>query len=346
MKRILMAALLCLVLAVPVSAADLTAPEAPESAQPLMPAETESFSEGLWQILTGALSGLRPELGEAAAVCLGVIAVCLMATVLNRMPGSRESVAELAACLGVGVMLLSSSNAMIRLASKAVTELSEYGKLLLPVLTGALAAQGAVTTAGALYGGTAAFDGFLCGLISKLLIPMVYMFLALAAASAATGQESLGKLKDLLKWLSVWTLKLVLYLFTGFMSLTGVISGTTDAAALKATKLTISSVVPVVGGILSDASETVLVSASVMKNAAGVYGLFVIVSIWITPFLTIGIQYLFLKVTGALCSAFSLKRVSALLSDFTSALGLLLGTTGTVSVLLLVSIVCFMKVMA
>ena len=45
MKRILMAALLCLVLAVPVSAADLTAPEAPESAQPLMPAETESFSE-------------------------------------------------------------------------------------------------------------------------------------------------------------------------------------------------------------------------------------------------------------------------------------------------------------
>ena len=129
------------------------------------------------------------------------------------------------------------------------------------------------------------------------------------------------------------------------MSITGVISGSTDAAALKATKLTISSVVPVVGGILSDASETVLVSASVMKNAAGVYGLFVIVSIWITPFLKIGVQYLFLKATGAVCSAFALKRVSALLGDFTSALGLLLGTTGTVSVLLLVSIVCFMKVM-
>ena len=130
------------------------------------------------------------------------------------------------------------------------------------------------------------------------------------------------------------------------MGLTGVITGTADAAALKVTKSTISVAVPVIGNILSDASETVLVSASVMKNAAGVYGLFVIVSIWITPFLTIGIQYLFLKVTGALCSAFSLKRVSALLSDFTSALGLLLGTTGTVSVLLLVSIVCFMKVMA
>ena len=346
MKRIVMLAVLVALLAVPVKAADLTAPEAPESARPLMPAETESFSEGLWQILTRALTDLRPEVGEAAKLCLGVVAVCMIASVVTRLPGSRESVSELAACLGVGLMLLSSSNTMIRLASDAVTELSEYGKLLLPVLTGALAAQGAAGTAAALYGGTAAFDGLLCALIVKVMIPMVYMFLALAASSAATGQEILAKLKNLLKWLSTWTLKILLYVFTGYMSLTGVISGTTDAAALKATKLTISSVVPVVGGILSDASETVLVSASVMKNAAGVYGLFAILSIWITPFLKIGVQYLFLKLTGAVCSAFALKRVSALLSDFTSALGLLLGTTGTVSVLLLVSIVCFMKVMA
>lgn len=101
-----------------------------------------------------------------------------------------------------------------------------------------------------------------------------------------------------------------------------------------------------VGGILSDASETVLVSASVMKNAVGVYGVLAILSIWIAPFLKIGVQYLFLKATGAVCSAFQLKRVSALLADFTSALGLMLGMTGTVSVLLLVSIVCFMRVMA
>ena len=346
MKRIVILALLVALLIMPVTAADLTAPEAPDSAQPLMPAETESFSEGLWHILTGALFNLRPEVAEAASICIGVIAICLIASVVSRLPGSRGSVSELAACLGVGIMLLSSSNTMIRLASEAVTELSEYGKLLLPVLTGALAAQGAVTSAAALYGGTAAFDGLLCALIVKVMIPVVYMFLALAASSAATELETLAKLKNLLKWLSTWTLKIVLYVFTGYMSLTGVISGTTDAAALKATKLTISSVVPVVGGILSDASETVLVSASVMKNSAGVYGLFVIMSIWISPFLKIGLQYLFLKLTGAVCSAFALKRVGALLSDFTSALGLLLGTIGTVSVLLLVSIVCFMKVMA
>lgn len=346
MKRICMLLILCILLALPVSAADFTAPEAPESAQPLMPAETESFSEGLWQIVTGALSSLRPELAEAASVCLGLVAVAMLASLLSRLPGKSETVVEFAACLGTGLLLLTRSNAMIRLASETVTEISEYGKLLMPVLTGALASQGGVTAAGALYAGTAAFDAILCSLIGKLLIPMVYMFLALSAAAAATAQESLGKMKDLLKWLATWSLKLVLYAFTGYIGLTGAISGTADAAAVKATKLTISSVVPVVGGILSDASETVLVSASVMKNAVGVYGVLAILSIWIAPFLKIGVQYLFLKATGAVCSAFQLKRVSALLADFTSALGLMLGMTGTVSVLLLVSIVCFMRVMA
>lgn len=70
-----------------------------------------------------------------------------------------------------------------------------------------------------------------------------------------------------------WSLKTILTVFTTYMTVTGVVSGTTDAAALKATKVTISSVVPVVGGILSDASEAVLVSAGLMKNAAGIYGI-------------------------------------------------------------------------
>ena len=180
-------------------------------------------------------------------------------------------------------------------------------------------------------------------LFECFLVPMVYMFLALGAAAAATGEGGVGKLKALLKWLVSWAMKGILYLFTGYMGITGAVTGTADAAAVKAAKLTISSFVPVVGGILSDASETVIVGAGVVKNAIGIYGLLAVIATCITPFLQIGLQYLMLKVTGAICTSFELKRAAGLIDDFSSAMGMLLGMTGTVCVLLLISTVCFMK---
>jgi stage III sporulation protein AE len=146
-----------------------------------------------------------------------------------------------------------------------------------------------------------------------------------------------------MKWLMTWCLKTLMYVFTGYMSITGVITGTADAAAVKSAKLTISGVVPVVGGILSDASETVILGAGVMKNAVGIYGLLAIAAICITPFLQIGVQFLLLKLTAAVCGVFGVKETSGLIEDFSSGMGLLLGMTGTVTFLLLISMICFMK---
>ena len=104
-----------------------------------------------------------------------------------------------------------------------------------------------------------------------------------------------------------------------------------------------SSVVPVVGGILSDASETILVSAATVKNAVGIYGLFAILAIWIGPFLRIGCHYLMLKGLGALCGIFSGKSTAGLIESFSVAMGHVLAMTGSVCLMLLVSTMCFMK---
>ena len=94
---------------------------------------------------------------------------------------------------------------------------------------------------------------------------------------------------------------------------------------------------------MSDASEAVLVSAGMVKSAAGVYGLIAIAAIAIGPFLRIGVQYLLLKLTAAVCAVFSGKRISGLVADFSSAMGLLLAMTGAVCLLIMISVVCFMK---
>ena len=343
MMRLLMIFVLIFALAMPVSASDITAPPVPESGSDLMPEDGTSFGDGLWQIFCRGFAKIRPDIAEAAKISLCVICSVVLLSILSVFPSMTEKSCDLVGAVCIAGLLLGSANSLIRLGTTTVEEISQYGKMLLPVMTTAMAAQGGLTASASLYVGTAAFDALLSGLIASILVPMVYLYLALSAANAAVGEELLKKLRDFIKWLMTWVLKTILYVFTGYMGITGVVSGTTDAAALKAAKLTISGVVPVVGGILSDASESVLVSAGVVKNAAGIYGIFAVLSLIAEPFLRIGVHYLILKLTAAICGIFGSKRITGLVGDFTSVMGLLLAMTGTVCLMILISTVCFLR---
>lgn len=343
MTKFMLTLLLIFSLATPASALEITAPEVPKSGEEYMPEKTDSFGDGFFELLQSVLLHLHPDLAEASQVCLSVAAAVMIVSVLRTFSGGIKMAADMAGTTAIAAVLLLNTNSMIRLGAETVAELSEYGKLLYPVMAAAMAAQGGVTASAALYTGTAIFDAVLSSLISNLMVPMVYLFLALAAANSVAGEDLLKKMRDLLKNAMSWCLKTVLTVFTTYMSITGVVSGTTDAAALKATKVTISSVVPVVGGILSDASEAVLVSAGALKNAAGIYGILAVLAVFLEPFLRIGSHYLILKATAAVCGIFGSKEMTGLIEDFSTAMGLLLAMTGSVCLLLLISTVCFMK---
>ena len=330
-------------LIIPVEAIEFTAPEAPQSAQQYMPDTADDLGEGFWIVLQNVLYTIKPGIAEASKVCLSLIAISLLTGLLTDLSGSAKNVIGCTSTAIVGIILLRPVRSLIRLGADAVQQISQYGKLLLPVMTAAMAAEGSVTRSGALYTATAIFDAILSSVISDVLIPLVYFLLCISVACCVSGQKLLTDMRKFLKWLPSWLLKIILYIFTGYISITGVVAGSTDAAMLKATKLTISGMVPVVGNILSDASEAVLVSAGVMKSSVGVYGLLAVIAIWIGPFVEIGIQYLILKLTAGICGTFAQKQTIELMNDFSAAMGLMLGMTGAVCLVFLISTICFLK---
>ena len=339
MKRLVLIFFILLTLMVPVSALELEIPRVPQVEE----GEPQNFARDLMQIFRDALERLRPDLQEAASACVSLLAVGMGLSILSAMPGRPKGAAELAGTILTAALLLEPTRSLITLGVDTVRELSEYEKLLLPVLTAALAAQGGVNGSAALYAGTAAFNALLSGLISGVLVPAVWVYLALSVGYGATEDGMLKKLRDLVRSAAVWGLKTILYVYTGYIGITGVVSGTTDASLLKAAKLTISGAVPVVGGILSDASDAVLASAAVVKNAAGIYGLLAVISMWLGPFLRIGVHYLMMKAAGAVSSVFGVGSVTTVAEDFASAMGLLLAMTGAVCLMLIISTICFMK---
>ena len=177
----------------------------------------------------------------------------------------------------------------------------------------------------------------------KLLIPVQYLFLAVSMAGNVLESDFLKNLKDSMKGMLLWCLKTLLSLFTAYLGITGVVAGSADAAAVKAAKVAFGTLVPVVGSVLAEASEAVLVGAGVLRGAMGIYGILAILAVFLEPFCQIGIQYLILKATAAFCGLFAPKAVTTVIGDFSEVMRMLLGMTGAICVLGLVSTVCFLK---
>lgn len=343
MTKVLLSLLLVLSLAVSASAAEIAAPEVPPMGLERMPENTESFGGALWELFQKSIKLVQPELENAVQVSVGILFTAMLLSVLQIFTDRISMIWSLAGATAISEAMLRNTNAMVGYAAEAVWEICEYGKLLCPVLTTALAAQGGIAASAALYTGTTAFITLLSMLVSRFMIPMVYIFLVFSVSNCAFGNEAMRGVADAIKAVLQWLLKTLMIVFTTYMSITGVVSGVTDAAALKAAKVTISSVVPVVGGILSDASESVLVSMGMMKNAAGIYGILAVLAVFLGPFIKVGTQYLLLKISSGICGIFGNKRISSLIDDFSAAMGLLLAMVAACCLLVFISTVCFMK---
>lgn len=332
-----------LVTLLPCAAAEsLTAPSAPEEAESLLPEDQEDFGAGLLSMLEKAMPSACTEFRQALKIGIAVFCTCFLVAILLAA-GCSSAVTEIAGAACIAGVMLRDSRTLIGLAVDTVTEISEYAKLLLPVLTAAASARGQMTSGAALYVGTTAFTTFLLSALRRVLVPAIYLFLATAIAGSALGEEALKRVGESIKKLCGWFLKTVLTIFLTYMSITGVVTGTADKTALKATKAAISAAVPVIGKNLADASEALLLSVDIVKNSIGVYGIFVFAAIFLTPFLKIGGHYLILKGTAALCSLTGCKRMTKLVEDFSAAMGILLGLTGVMCALCVIGTVCFMK---
>ena len=347
MRRIIVCFLVAVLLALPAGALDVAQAQAdqfgldgledavPEGARQWMdeldPAVQTDFGAAVGEIFQDAVAQSGPIWRSAFGLMLRVLLIvvlCQMVEALGEVQGS-QAVALAGALVGRG--------------RETLEEISSFSTLLMPVMAAAAAASGGTVSAGGLYAVTVVFSNLLIRLSTALFLPMIYADLALAMVDAALQQERLQGLRQCLAWVIRNGLKGVMYAYTGFMAVTGVLSGSADAAALKAAQMTISTVVPVVGGIISSAAETVLSSAGLLRSAAGTFGMLAVLGAFVTPFLQIGISYLAFKVTAALSAVLGSGQ-GRLLEALTGAAGNLLAMVGSATVMSLLACCCFMKV--
>ncbi len=309
-----------------------------------------TLDEGIGTLLdTGSreIHGIVRRAVRSGVLLLVILLLVGLADTAQDSLGARGGAAvTLAGTLAVTAVAVADVNSLIGMGAGALEDMRSFANVLLPAVAAVTAATGAVTGAAARQMAAVLFSDVLMNLIDGLLVPVLYGYIAASVAWAAVGNEGLKRLAALLKWAVTTVLTAVMLAFVGYLTASGVIAGTADAASVKAAKFAISGAIPVVGGILSEAAETVLASAGVLRGTVGVFGMVTVLAVCLVPLLELAVHYLAYKLVAALAAAVGQGRVHSLVEQLGGAFGLILGMTGACCLLLLIALVSSISVAA
>ena len=162
---------------------------------------------------------------------LAVVLLCGLAesAALDGKAGGLKAV-EVAGALAVTALTVSDMKAMIGLGRETIQQMDAFAGLLLPAMATLTAATGGVTGAAVRQGVTVLFSDLLISAIDRLLVPLLYAYVAACCAQAALGNEGLKKLSALIKGAITFLLTGGLLVFVGYLTASGAIAGSADAA--------------------------------------------------------------------------------------------------------------------
>lgn len=304
-----------------------------------------SGSSGIDAILDGLKEnglGIFKTALKSGVLMLTVVLLTALASSAMDDGGPRDAV-SLAGAIAVSAIAVDNINSFIGLGMSTLNTLSDFSKAILPALCTAAVSAGAFTSASAKYAATAMFMDVLISVGTKLIMPLISAYIAAIIAGAVLGKETLTRVADMLKWICTTALTLLVMAFTAYLSLTGIVSGKADEVAIRAAKTTLGTLLPVVGGVISDAAETLVAGAGIIRNSIGVFGLLAVAAVCLMPILRLGAHYLVFKGTAALSEALTDKRMAELIGGVGTAFGLVLGLVGAAGIMLFISIFASMK---
>ena len=260
------------------------------------------------------------------AIVVGIIVLCALMNALKQSMAKDKlkEVFQVVSILCICAAVITPVIDCISKTGKTIFDCSNFLISFVPVLSGVMTAGGQIVTA-------TSYQVFLFWaaelvsvIVSRTLVPFLGIYLAIAITSSMNAEFRLDKIADSLKSFICWSLGGLLTVFVGILSIQGIVASSADTVSLKATKFLISSVVPVVGGALSDALGSVQSCVKLLKTSVGAYGIIIAVMTFL-PLLIESISWLLVtKISQVVAEFLWVGGVTPVLKATSSVLGIIL----------------------
>lgn len=223
-------------------------------------------------------------------------AVARQLTAQNRLSGTAGLVCYL---IGAG-MMLSVFARELSAARQTVSRISALTDRVFPVLTALMSASGRTHTAGLIQTLVSLCGGTLTEFIGRIMSVLCASAAVLAAAGNLSERMPLKGLFKLCCSAGSWLLGGVMALFAGMTALGGVLGSARDGMALRTAKYAAGSLLPIVGGDVAGTMDSMVYSAALVRQAAGVTGVLVMLGICLRPVIRLMLTMLAYMLSSAL----------------------------------------------
>ena len=283
--------------------------------------------------LPSALLGLLgKELKNNVVLVLELFAVMLLGALFRGLQPREAGISGEAARLAVNgtlaVMAAASFGSLVRMVRETIESMQVLASVAMPALYAMMAASGQVVSATALQPLVLVGVNTACHLFKAVLLPLTVLAGVLFLVDSISDRFRLRNLAKLLKTITVWVTGAITLVFTIAVNLQKLSGNAVDAAAVKAAKFTIGTLVPVAGKNMSDAAETILACTNAVRNAAGIATVIGLGIIFAIPFVKLLVVMLVYRLAAAFGAPLGNDGICCSLEEAAGCMSVMIGIMG------------------
>ena len=313
-----------------------------------------NFREALTRLIKGEKAFDSKEITKALGTVLlnevkinfgflsKILVITLISAILTNLQGTFEnstvsSLANYVTYMVIAILIIGSFNQLMDVVKDNINLMVSFMEILLPILLTFLIIAGGPSTKLLFHPMIIGVVNIIGVLVKSLIFPLIYFSFIVSILSNLSQRIELKKLTELGRQVITFVITAVFTIFVGIISIYG-LSTKIDGISIRTAKFAVDQFVPIVGGFLSDAVETVIGSSAILKNGIGIIGLFVLILIIIFPIIKIAALLLVYKLIGAVIEPIVSSNISNFFSDMSKTLLMILISMVAVGIMFFITI--------
>ena len=279
-------------------------------------------------IFNGIAYILKENILEPFRILICVIGIILITAMFDTfksssLSGSLDNTLSVISALCMITVLAPSMLALIDTLSQTIVNASNFMIIYVPVITALIIMSGQPVGGSMYYGVMIYVSNAVLQIESKIIIPLLKCIVSMSIVTSVSTKVSLNGIINLFKKTIKWILTFCMSLFVAFMTMKSIVAVSEDSISNKAVKFAISNFVPLVGGALSDAYQTVISCVAVLKSGVGVAAMAAVFAIFLPAVAKCVIWQFVIAVSISVCDIFNINKTSSLLNYLAAAVSVI-----------------------
>ena len=287
-------------------------------------------------ILTFITSGAKAPLNTGAVI----IAIILISAALTsaEIKSSAMTAAIYASAAASAAVIAVPVSSVINTSVNALRGIGVFMLSFIPVFAVIVAASGATVTAASMSALLLAAAETVSYISNFIVLPLMGGYLTLSLSSAVSPLIKKSGIAETVKKLAFWIMAFISAVFVGILGIQTAVNSSADTLVSKTAKFIIGSSIPVAGGILSEAMNTVTASMGLLKSSIGIYGALACAVTLLPLVIELLIWRAVLLISSSVSEIFSLGGIAGLLRAIDSMLSVLIGIILLVGAMFVISL--------